>query len=86
MGLPFPPGDLPDPGIKLVSPAWPGGFFITEPLCGFIFMVLIKPDILYISLFTYCLLPQIQAMAPEALFTVIFTSTEYNVQNVVVSP
>ena len=33
MGLPFPPpGDLPDPGIKLVSPAWPGGFFVTEPL------------------------------------------------------
>ena len=31
MGLPFPPpGDLPNPGIKLVSPASPalaGGFF-----------------------------------------------------------
>ena len=34
-GLPFPtPGDLPDPGIKLVSLASPtiaGGFFTTEP-------------------------------------------------------
>ena len=34
-GLPFPsPGDLPDPGIKPMSPVSPaleGGFFITEP-------------------------------------------------------
>ena len=34
-GLPFPfPGDLPDPGIEPVSPAFPalaGGFFTTEP-------------------------------------------------------
>ena len=31
-GLPFPsPGDLPNPGIKLASPALTGGFFITEP-------------------------------------------------------
>ena len=31
-GLPFPsPGDLPDPGIKPVSPALAGGFFTTEP-------------------------------------------------------
>ena len=31
-GLPFPsPGDLPDPGIKPVSLALAGGFFITEP-------------------------------------------------------
>ena len=31
-GLPFPPpGDLPDPGIKLASPALAGGFFATEP-------------------------------------------------------
>ena len=31
-GLPFPPpGDLPDPGIELVSPALAGGFFTTEP-------------------------------------------------------
>ena len=30
-GLPFPPpGDLPDPGIKAVSPALAGGFFTTE--------------------------------------------------------
>ena len=30
--LPFPsPGDLPDPGIKPLSPALAGGFFITEP-------------------------------------------------------
>ena len=29
--MPFPPpGDLPDPGIKLTSPALAGGFFITE--------------------------------------------------------
>ena len=26
------PGDLPDPGIKLASPALAGGFFTTEPL------------------------------------------------------
>ena len=32
-GLPCPPpGDLPDPGIKPVSPALTGGFFTTEPL------------------------------------------------------
>ena len=32
-GLPFPsPGDLPDPGIELVSPASPLAFFTTEPL------------------------------------------------------
>ena len=75
-----------------MSPAWPGEFFITEPLgkpiaslCGFIFMALIKPDILYISLFTYCLLPQIQAMVSGALFTGKFTSSEYNVQHIVVS-
>ena len=31
-GLPWPPpGDLPDPGIELTSPALAGGFFITEP-------------------------------------------------------
>ena len=31
--LPFPsPGDLPDPGIKAMSPAFAGGFFTTEPL------------------------------------------------------
>ena len=31
-GLPFPPpGDLPDPGIKLTSPSLAGGFFTTEP-------------------------------------------------------
>ena len=30
-GLPFPsPGDLPDPGVKLASPEWAGGFFTTE--------------------------------------------------------
>ena len=33
-GLPFPsPGDLPDSGMELMSPAWAGGFFTTEP-CG----------------------------------------------------
>ena len=32
-GWPFPlPGDLPDPGIELVSPVLTGGFFITESL------------------------------------------------------
>ena len=31
-GLPFPsPGDLPDPGIKPLSPALAGRFFTTEP-------------------------------------------------------
>ena len=31
-GLPFrPPGDLPDPGIELVSLPLAGGFFTTEP-------------------------------------------------------
>ena len=31
-GLPFPsPGDLPDPGIKSMSPALVGEFFTTEP-------------------------------------------------------
>jgi len=31
-GLPFPsPGDLPDPGIKSLSPALAGGFFTTQP-------------------------------------------------------
>ena len=30
--LPFPSsGDLPNPGIELMSPALAGGFFITEP-------------------------------------------------------
>ena len=31
-GLPFPsPGDIPDPGIKPVSPTLAGGFFTAEP-------------------------------------------------------
>ena len=31
-GLPFPyPGDLPNPGIELMSPALAGGFFTAEP-------------------------------------------------------
>ena len=30
-GLPFPSGDLPDPGIKSTSPALGGMFFTTEP-------------------------------------------------------
>ena len=30
--MPFPtPGDLPDPGIKPVSPSWAGRFYTTEP-------------------------------------------------------
>ena len=30
-GLPFPPpGDVPNPGIKVASPALAGGFFTTE--------------------------------------------------------
>ena len=30
-GLPFPsPGDLPNPGIETMSPAFAGGFFTTE--------------------------------------------------------
>ena len=45
-GLPFPPpGDLPDPGIKLMPPASGGGFFTTE-LLG-------KPSILYIFLLKF---------------------------------
>ena len=32
-GLPFPPpGDLPNPGIELTSPASAGGFLTTKPL------------------------------------------------------
>ena len=32
MRLPFrPPGNLPNPGIKLTSPTLAGGFFTTEP-------------------------------------------------------
>jgi len=32
-GLPFPsPGDLPDPGVKPMSPELTGGFFIAESL------------------------------------------------------
>ena len=39
-GLPFhTKGDLPDPGIKLASPALAGGFFTTEPPG--------KPDIIH---------------------------------------
>ena len=30
-GLPFPSGDLSDPGIEPTSPALAGGFFTTEP-------------------------------------------------------
>ena len=34
-GLPFPsPGDLPNPGTKLASPALAGSFFTTEPHWG----------------------------------------------------
>ena len=44
VGLPFPsPRDVPDPGIKPVSPALAGGFFTTEPqgkphLCIYIYI------------------------------------------------
>ena len=38
-GLPFPsPGNLPDPGIKTVSPAFTDGFFTTEPPGKLIFL------------------------------------------------
>ena len=34
-GLPFPaPGDLPNPGIKLTSPALAGGFFTASAAMG----------------------------------------------------
>ena len=34
-GLPFPtPGDLPDSGIKPMSPTLAGTFFTTDPLCS----------------------------------------------------
>ena len=43
-GLPFPsPGDLPNPGIKPISPALAGSFFTTEPPA--------KPQFLFIVLF-----------------------------------
>ena len=29
--LPFPPGDVPDPGIQFAPPALVDGFFTTEP-------------------------------------------------------
>ena len=46
-GLPFPfPGDLPDPGIKVKSPALAGGFFTTEspgkPPPTFQFLIIIR--------------------------------------------
>ena len=32
-GLSFPPpGNIPEPGVELASPALAGGFFTTEPL------------------------------------------------------
>ena len=41
-GLPFPlPGDLPDPGIELTSPALTGRFFTTEPPGKLFFFYLI---------------------------------------------
>ena len=46
-GLPFPtPGDLSNPGIKLVSPALAGGFFTTEPLGK-------PPEVFRVSVQTY---------------------------------
>ena len=47
-GLPFPLlGDLPDPGIKFMSPALAGGFFTTEPPG--------KPGVMCTSAQTTCL-------------------------------
>ena len=55
--LPFPsPGDIHDPGIKPVSPALTGGFFITEPLGK-------SPIIYYIWL---CNISLEKAMAPHS--------------------
>ena len=55
--LPFPsPGDIHDPGIKPVSPALAGGFFITEPLGK-------SPIIYYIWL---CNISSEKAMAPHS--------------------
>ena len=46
-GLLFPPpGDLPDPGIELASPALAGGFFTSEP-SG-------KPDLIQFDFPKYC--------------------------------
>ena len=45
-GLPFPsPGDLPDPGIELTSPAFPGKFSTTETHG--------KPIVCYIQQYIY---------------------------------
>ena len=39
-GLPFtPPGDLPDPGIEIMSPALAGGFFTTWEALGFLAVI-----------------------------------------------
>ena len=44
-GLPFPlPGDLPDPGIELTSPALTGRFFTTEPPGKLFFFFLFDRD------------------------------------------
>ena len=49
-GLPFPsPGDLPDPGIKPVSPALAGGFLTTAPPGKPIFI----PYVVFFSLFLF---------------------------------
>ena len=53
-GVPFPtPGDLPDPEIKLMSPALAGGFFTTSDTKLFIINVL---PYLYLHVYTLDLL------------------------------
>ena len=48
-GLPFPPpGDLPNPGIKPMSPASPalvGRFFTTEPLGKHLYNYILEPNV-----------------------------------------
>ena len=47
-GLPFPsPGDLPDPGIKPMSPALAGGCFTTEPPGKHGFLILVPNSFLF---------------------------------------
>ena len=64
-GLPCPsPGDLPDPGIKLASPALAGRFFTTEPPA--------KPSKILIAILKLNMLLQIMSReSKEQLFCTI---------------
>ena len=68
-GLSFPsPGDLPDPGIELTSPALVGGFFTSETLG--------KPPKLFISFSKYTrnnvvVIATVDVNGIEAEFTIV---------------